>query len=353
MKKFLSLIMLVFLLAATEGMSGQRKVLVEIFTSTTCPPCAVQNPPFDNWLANYEYADLVTVVKYHVWWPSPGNDPYYLANTSEPQARVSYYGVTGVPDGIVDSYNNGSSFSTWTTAIQGRLLVLSPIDIIVTGNISTSGGTVDIKLKSDGSTMPSGPFKLHTIIVEKDLNYTGPNGDPHHEYVMRKMNPNAAGEQFTLAQGDSVSFTKTISVNAGWNFNNCELVVFVQKDATKEILQSSKTPLSDLLGVGVAENTMQPQTFALYQNTPNPFNPATAISFSLAARSTVSLRIYNMLGQEVASVLNNYDMASGLQHINFRADNLNSGVYLYKLTAIPQSGTERIFTETRKMILLK
>ncbi len=76
-----------------------------------------------------------------------------------------------------------------------------------------------------------------------------------------------------------------------------------------------------------------PQGFALLQNYPNPFNPTTNISFTLGKTSEVKLAIYNVLGQKVATLINNRKMAEGLHSVAFDAKSLSSGVYFYRLEA--------------------
>jgi hypothetical protein len=86
-------------------------------------------------------------------------------------------------------------------------------------------------------------------------------------------------------------------------------------------------------------------TFNLHQNYPNPFNPATMIGYELKNRSHVTLRVYDVLGKLVSELVNQQQPA-GNYTLNFRADNLQSGIYFYRLEA----GS---FTESRKMIILK
>ena len=93
-----------------------------------------------------------------------------------------------------------------------------------------------------------------------------------------------------------------------------------------------------------------PAEFSLQQNYPNPFNPSTKITFSLAENSKVTLTIFNVLGQEVTSVLNT-DLDAGEHEVDFNAVGLNSGVYFYKLTAVGSTGQE--FTSVKKMTLTK
>ncbi len=89
-----------------------------------------------------------------------------------------------------------------------------------------------------------------------------------------------------------------------------------------------------------------PATFNLKQNFPNPFNPSTTIAFDMPAQSHVSLKIYNVLGQEVAVLIDEVRQA-GNQKVTFDASRLASGIYLYRLAS--NNG----FAKTMKMLLLK
>jgi len=93
-----------------------------------------------------------------------------------------------------------------------------------------------------------------------------------------------------------------------------------------------------------------PAEFSLDQNYPNPFNPSTKITFSLAVNSKVSLKVFDVLGQEVASLVNQ-DLTAGVHNFDFNAIGFNSGVYFYRIEANGIDGTN--FTNVKKMILLK
>jgi hypothetical protein len=90
--------------------------------------------------------------------------------------------------------------------------------------------------------------------------------------------------------------------------------------------------------------------FKLDQNYPNPFNPSTRINFSLASDSKVSVKIINLLGQEVATLVNGH-MTSGSQTVSFDASSLNSGVYFYRIDATGIDGTK--FSSVKKMVFTK
>jgi hypothetical protein len=97
--------------------------------------------------------------------------------------------------------------------------------------------------------------------------------------------------------------------------------------------------------VGVTSNTTDVKEYALAQNFPNPFNPSTKIAFSLPKQGNVTLKVYNMLGKEIATLVNEV-RSMGNYEINFDGANLSSGVYFYKLEA-------EGFSEVKRMMLIK
>jgi hypothetical protein len=96
---------------------------------------------------------------------------------------------------------------------------------------------------------------------------------------------------------------------------------------------------------GINEMGGIPKEFALLQNYPNPFNPSTIIKYDLPKSQMVSLKIYNILGQQVATLVNTFQSA-GYYSVNFNASHLSSGVYFYMLRTDS-------FNSIHKMLLLK
>jgi hypothetical protein len=93
-----------------------------------------------------------------------------------------------------------------------------------------------------------------------------------------------------------------------------------------------------------------PAVFQLSQNFPNPFNPTTTIRFQLAGAARVTLKVYDVLGREVASLVND-DKAAGEYTVTFNATAIASGVYIYRFQARAVGGSDYI--ETRKLVLLR
>jgi hypothetical protein len=97
--------------------------------------------------------------------------------------------------------------------------------------------------------------------------------------------------------------------------------------------------------VAAAPTFELPSAVKLHQNYPNPFNPSTTIRYGLPNRSYVTLAVYNTLGQQVATLVNE-NKEVGYHEVRFDGTGLASGVYFYRL----QAGS---FTETKKLVLLK
>jgi hypothetical protein len=101
----------------------------------------------------------------------------------------------------------------------------------------------------------------------------------------------------------------------------------------------------DLLIGNENQQTSTPSTYSLNQNYPNPFNPTTSISFALPRAEDVKLVVYDILGREVATLVNEFKQA-GIYDVPFNASSLSSGVYFYRIET-------KSFTQTKKMLLVK
>jgi hypothetical protein len=106
-----------------------------------------------------------------------------------------------------------------------------------------------------------------------------------------------------------------------------------------------RRPLSQIMTFVENRGEHIPRRYVLEQNYPNPFNPSTTISFSLPAKSYVVLKVYDMLGKEVATLIQK-ELSSGNHIQQWNASNVSSGVYFYRLEA-------GVFMDTKKLILLR
>ncbi len=117
-----------------------------------------------------------------------------------------------------------------------------------------------------------------------------------------------------------------------------------ERTAVEDYL-ANKYNISKVTGVENSKVKVIPKQFTLSQNYPNPFNPSTKIDFAIPKSSFVNLTVFNVLGEEVATLVNE-TKAPGNYEVNYSAANLPSGIYIYKL----QAGSFRV---SKKMILLQ
>ena len=103
------------------------------------------------------------------------------------------------------------------------------------------------------------------------------------------------------------------------------------------------------LPTGIINNNGIASEFRLSQNYPNPFNPSTKIDFEIPNFSTVKLAVYDVLGREVSTLINE-DLGAGAYTVDFRAENLASGIYFYSIKVENQNGQ---FRDIKKMTLIK
>jgi len=120
---------------------------------------------------------------------------------------------------------------------------------------------------------------------------------------------------------------------------------YVEQGGIQDFSYWTLADIDHPLPVEKDEDAQIPEQYALFQNYPNPFNPETVIKFDLPESGMVSLKIYNTLGEEVATLVNE-PMDAGSYSYQFNAKNLSSGVYLYKLSSDN-------FNQSYKMILMK
>lgn len=132
-------------------------------------------------------------------------------------------------------------------------------------------------------------------------------------------------------------------------------------DLNVQTVPSPKDPIDSLQVLfnqwqttGISNNQgIYPETFSLGQNFPNPFNPATSITFDIGTLSYVKLAVYDVAGKEVA-VLADYNFHRGRYTIDFDAAGLASGVYIYRIFAADVLNTSKnVFTDTKKMVVIK
>lgn len=345
MKKHLLFVIAVLIVTGSVFSQAQRTVLIENWTSSTCGPCASNNPQLKAWIQQ-NWNGLICV-SYHVGWPSPGNDPMYLHNPTQSYDRRYYYGVNSVPAAYMQGihYYVGSPypFSNMTNIYNAY----------IAGTSSTSVTVQDTRIGSDSIranvtvtnfTALTGTYNLRVMAIERWVVYTSPpgtNGETVFGNVFRKSFPNSTGTVISNAAGTQ-NFTFTYYRDPLWQDSTLYTMAFIQNDADKTILNAGRPGM--LVGIEPYTNET-PSSFQLQQNYPNPFNPTTNIKFSMPENSYVTLKVFNVLGKEVQTLVEG-NQQKGTYNISFDASNLPSGIYFYTLRT-------NNFVETKKMMLVK
>jgi hypothetical protein len=176
--------------------------------------------------------------------------------------------------------------------------------------------------------------------------YTAAN----HNYDIYAQRIDGSGTPLWIVSGVPISSAPNMqsgSVISASNAGSTIIAWMDNRNSPNQNIYAQRVNNLGLLGgtTDVKSEGTQPAGFGLLQNYPNPFNPSTRIRFSIQGAGFTSLKIFNMLGQEVARLVNE-QLKAGTYEATFDGKNLASGMYLYKL----QSGS---YNDVKKMLLLK
>ena len=242
---------LLLLSIATLGYCYPRAVLMEEFMSSTCGPCATASLWLDPFILETGQSQFPTVM-YHMNWPSPGNDPWFAADSNELKARQIYYNCNAIPqhmvDGIINVPNPGTAatdLASMTTAFNTRRAIPSPVWLNVTSSVG-NGDTIFVTIKAVSIQQVSG-YRLRAALVERHEHWTtqAPNGMTDFEFPFVKFSPDPNGFVYTSSGdiGDTLTFhgwfaPRTTGLEP-YTLDNCDVVAFVQNDISKEVIQSA------------------------------------------------------------------------------------------------------------------
>lgn len=229
----------------TGDLKAKSKMLVEVFTNTSCVGCPAADAYVDQ---IHEYQGItindtnVIIIKVHTtMFP---NDPFYLFNTPVNNPRQTYYGAGVVnPLGFSDGTMMAVPFSSsaWTNQINQHLNLTRTFAVNMTNtyNQATNTGTINLQLgQLSGATVSD--LRYFIAVVESDLHYNAPNGVNVHNNVLRDMLTAPAGDDLQLSSGQSVNIVKDYSLKNGINYLNTDLVVFIQSVSTKTVYAVEK-----------------------------------------------------------------------------------------------------------------
>jgi hypothetical protein len=235
--------MVLALLVPVALQASQRVMVIEDVTATWCTYCSGAARGIEE--LDFRSYDSVVPIAYH----SSTSDPYYSASSA---ARFSYYSITGYPTVVLDGSNKmvggvhtGTMYLYYLDYFRTRMGVPSPLTIALSITYDTTARTGQLTIKINNTSGSSVSGQLHTVLTESHIHYPWQGLDSLH-YVERTMLPSASGEAITVAAGDSLTKTRDFTVDASWVANNCDFVVFVQNNSSKEMYQGARIAVIDV-----------------------------------------------------------------------------------------------------------
>lgn len=354
----LTAIVFSFLLSSSAN-AEPRRVLLEFVTGTWCQWCPCGDDVAEQILVTYPNT---IVLAYH----GAGSDPWQNFNGSSIRSML---GFVAYPTGIIDRRNHPGNpgqgfpyvtYDQWTNLVASRYTTAPNTDInmvLTSKGYNSTTRELTATVNSTAVTTLTSQYKISFILIENNVVYpqTGNGTCPgsstyNHKWIVRNMINGATGENIntgTWNANQSIPKTVTTTLDAAWVPANCELIMLAYKDSSAlyyaEVQQGLKQSVTN--PVGIASNNEVPANYSLSQNYPNPFNPTTNIKFAIPKDGEATLKIYNMVGSEVATYYEGF-IKAGVYNAEINASDWASGVYFYTLKT-------KDFTDTKKMILVK
>lgn len=311
-----------------------RNTCMEVFTSSTCGPCAPGNVNMETNIipniSNY------TVVKYQQDFPGNG-DPY---QTTQAVNRRAYYGINSIPRMEIDGQWDGNASSLTVGIFNSYQQEPAFTDISINsagynGNIVTVSALINPLIAYTGNN-----FSYHIVVVEKQtLNNVATNGETSFENVMMKMVPNENGTAVTsLNPSSPININQTINMTGTFveQMSDLRVVIFLQDNTTKEILQSE---WADVLFVGIAEQAQAGSIITAVF--PNPASTQLTMNFTVNEPQAVRWNMTNLTGQQVMETTT-AAATQGTNSVAVNTTTLAEGVYFLNLYVGDRMYTQRV-----------
>jgi predicted nucleic-acid-binding Zn-ribbon protein len=327
MKKIITLI-LICLFAYPLSMEAQnvkKYVLLEHFTNTLCGICGYTNPDFYTAI-NVETNKNIHHLSIHSQIPY-SQCIYYQANKTEQDARATFYGLPGTPRVSLNGNALVNAADVSANTITTAAAETSPLSLKITETTGTTR-TATVTFKTVG-TIPTATYKLYAAIVEKKIDYAGPNGEKVHHNVFRKWINVADTNLPSLNNETFAAFNYTI--DPSWNANNIYVLAFVQNNTSKAILNSATR-------FDVTSATDEPSIDAQVSISPNPAKDKVNITFDKITPQY--LTVTNMTGQVIERI-NTLNSTS----YDLNISQYPTGIYFVKVKSAEGVAVKKVLKE--------
>lgn len=323
--------------------SAPRTVVLEQFTSSTCPPCAslnVQFAPFLTSMETNQAGSHYAAVKYHMYYPSPGTDPSFNPHAN---SRHTYYGVTGIPSLFLD----GATLNSYGTEVWNNAQA-KPAFVDLNATATYEGSTLTVNASFTPFADFTAQHKLHIVVTENTHNYQGTTSQNEFHYMQRRMMPNAngtnyngivAGQTYEVSQSHTFTLGDVTqnSFNLWQDMSNVTVVVFVQNQSTKEILQGQVVVPTQ--GIGVAEIGNDLRLGLM----PNPSNGTVYMAFDMPESGPAQVAVFDQVGALVHT--ESINAGIGMQRATLDLQHLGSGLYHVSITAAGKRSAQKLLLE--------
>ncbi len=307
--------------------TGVFKPLWERFTNVGCSPCRPADLVQDSLYHVYGY-DYAMVV-YHMSWPS-SSDPFYLYNTTQNNARRSYYNVNYVPRLVLDGTVDGEyNYPIWPNLLAQEMERKQPILFLVSNApestfVASSGdGRISFYAHQTGE-MPGDTYTLRVAIVEDSIHYNAPNGTTFHPMTFRHM----LEDTYVSSTGGYVTYSFDFTFNPTYvDYTKLVAVIWIQDDATRQVWATEVYPFENEV-LDVVEGPTGDAFSVLPEG----------IRFSRSIEGPVRVELYSPAGRKVISLEKR--VGAG-QMITF--DKVTEGIYIYRISMEGRVWTGKVF----------
>lgn len=371
MKKISTLIVVFTFTALGLSAQAPKKVILEDYTGSWCGFC-----PRGLTVSNQIEATQPNVIALGVHQGASASSDAMATPYSNDVCNLF---AAGYPNGGIDRVkfpgqtDVGQSTNLWAARCSQRLIVSAPLNVFISSTYNQTSRVVDITVTANFVAAANGDFRIHCLLAEDSLTGVGAGWDQHnymgqgcssadpsspwysfpcnivgynHRHVVREQLANDFwGEAGIIpaspAAGQNFSKTFTYTLPQSWDEDQMEIVAFVSNygptDADRSILNSNKVELGGTVsGISNPSNGI-PVITGLEQNYPNPFSDFTNIKFQLAGADHVVLKVYDLLGKEITTLVN--EKLSGGEYnfiwdgTNSEGTKVNGGLYFYRLSS--------------------
>jgi hypothetical protein len=270
---------------------------------------------------NHGYYQADTLLPYHAYWVRASQNGYLILRSSGP---LSKHNGNTLASGRSNDMNLSSITISDADNNQQKLYVAD----------AATFSQTDLSMFEMPPTPPKGVF---------DARFAS-------QYSLAAMD--AAGSEEQSIQVTGAKYPLTIT----WDFSSasigCLLLIGTRSNELDGKGSTIVSNPAELRIVSSGEKAVAPQSYSLSQNYPNPFNPSTKIEYTLPTQSQVKLKIFNIFGQEIATLMNGLQ-ESGNKSIIWNAGGMASGVYFYRIEAVSTAEQGKSYREVKKMLVVK